>query len=208
MKERPILFSGPMVRAILEGRKTQTRRVMPPLVNPSFTQYVMTFDGKAIVCEPRYLDDVHGVVSCPYGVVGDWLWVRETFTIQPQSSITSRDLILYRADAGNICFDGKWKPAIFMPRLASRILLEVTEVRVQRLQDISEDDARAEGAELAEHEGTWAKRGIPPPESHVRGFMNIWHSINGKSYPWASNPWVWAITFKRIAPEQNRASNR
>jgi hypothetical protein len=172
MSERPILFSGPMVRALLEGRKTQTRRIVKG--------------------HPHVLPPLN--IGCPYGVPGDRLWVRETW--HPSDSGPE----LYAAD-----YDSKeragveaWKPSIHMPRRASRITLEVTDVRVERLQDITEDEARAEGCD-----------GKSCPVGNLRAwsasqcryqFAWLWDEINGSRAAWSDNPYVWAITFRRIQP--------
>jgi hypothetical protein len=139
-------------------------------------------------------------VRCPYGQPGDRLWVREAWSRDEEDGA-----LFYRADVGtgneaddwqrNI-YEGasgyRWKPSIFMPRWASRILLEVTAVRVERLQDISEADAIAEGA-------PWAACGAPQEGSHKAGFAQLWESINGPN-SWDANPWVWVIEFKRVTP--------
>jgi hypothetical protein len=178
MKERPILFSGPMVRAILDGSKTQTRR---------------TFKGTT---EHRSI--------CPYGAPGDRLWVRETFA---QGVEGCPGGISYRADHFDPKGDGpahpmKWRPSIFMPRASSRILLEITDVRVQRLQEISDEDARAEGVS----DGGCLSCGNPEPcgcgnpQPDARdGFAWLWQSIHGRA-SWDANAWVWAITFQRLEP--------
>ena len=178
MKERPILFSGPMVQPVLDDKKTKTRRVIPWLAS---------------------------LECCPYGVPGDRLWVRETWTTESprwdgekpeafmDSVLTHNDALLYKAtdkDADRI-----WRPSIFMPRWASRITLEITDVRVERLQDISEADAEAEGA---------TPQVVLPGDavSYVAGFYWLWDSINAKrGYGWDRNPLVWVITFRRLKGE-------
>jgi len=196
MKERPILFSGPMVRAILDGSKTQTRRVVKHSGD-------MEFDPQDPHYGPYWLAYVAGdamgedvKVRCPYGTPGDRLWVRETFA---QGVEGCPGGISYRADHFDPKGDGpahpmKWRPSIFMPRIASRILLEITDVRVQQLQEISADDCRAEG-----HPADWSRS--PDPEVHNDAardwYMDLWQSING-SDSWHANPWVWAITFRRL----------
>lgn len=195
MKERPIIFSGPMVRAILEGRKTQTRR----LIKLRHGADVVVVDGR--VWKPARVDYA-GFVDCPYGQPGDRLWVRETFC--PDWC----EKPIYKADGGSAIDAGysrepKWKPSIFMPRAASRITLEVTGVRVERIQDISDADAQAEGVERY---GRGWKRYFFPVEPHsawefpVNSFASLWDSINLVRAPWASNPWVWVIEFKRVTP--------
>ena len=184
MKERPILFSGDMVLALLAGTKTQTRRVINLLKLPlSLTRCDLPIDQQG------------AIKLCSYGVPGDRLWVRETFHKSP-------DGIEYRADdnVSNYAPDDspKWKPSIFMPRTASRLTLEITDVRVQRVQEISEEDARAEGVEavcVAEGED-----GAGPVQqwSYVQAFAELWQTINGKTHPWESNPFCWCLTFRRL----------
>jgi len=204
MKERPILFSAPMVRAILEGRKTQTRRLAKHL--PAY---------KKIRPGARYEAIVSG---CPYGAPGDRLWVREThaqFAVGNRSG-TAPQCVAFRAtcDEGG-SFDyvnngdeimslkvTKWTPAIHMPRWASRITLEVTEVRVQRLQEITGEDAAAEGISVARCGCEVCSRSsamCPADASvHVEEYAHLWDSINSKRAAWSSNPWVWAISFRRL----------
>jgi hypothetical protein len=185
VKERGIIFSAPMVRALLEGRKTQTRRVIPD------GGRCLDLDDDA---EDRYHAGTWGEEK--YGHPGERLWVRETWAPDPVYEDERR--VCYRATAADeSCI--RWKPSIFMPRWASRITLEVTEVRVQRLQDISEEDARAEG--VAEGripaDGQDDGRCVLHP-TRRRAFEVGWDSINGDRAPWASNPWVWAISFRRL----------
>ena len=193
MKERPILFSGPMVRAILDGRKTQTRRVLNP--QPTIVP---------VKSNSRYLLDGHGFTAVSkYGVPGDRLWVRETFR-DPDTL----EFFAYKADVGTHrwreCIDPdncRWRPSIFLRRRDSRITLDITEVRVQRLQEISEEDAQAEGVEW--HDGVKAWRSYdllgqtPFLEKTAAGsFRTLWDSINAKrGFGWDTNPWIWAITF-------------
>lgn len=211
VRERPILFSGEMVRKLLSGAKTQTRRVVK-LSDPS--QTYATFDDDnwpltADECGEWHRD------SCPYGTVGDRLWVRETWCpLNACYEGAPRRMKLpaggkgvipsYRADHLNPEGDGyplEWRPSIFMPRWASRLTLEITEVRVERLQAISEEDARDEGCPGTNVcwsspyiNGAHTNDGELPSEE----FKRLWDSINGKSYPWKSNPRVWAISFKRL----------
>jgi hypothetical protein len=175
MKQHPILFSTPMVQAILDGRKTMTRRVMK--VQPE------AFCGG--VMRPL-------LTTCPYGWIGDRLWVRETWQ---QGQRNGSDLVLfYKAShEKEVDEDIKWKPSIFMPRWASRITLEITGVRVERLQEIKEKDAKAEGSPTlkgCQH----TLKGY----RYLLSFERLWDSINGKKYPWSSNPWVWVIKFKKL----------
>jgi len=222
MKERPILFSAPMVRALLDGSKTQTRRGLKK-----------QFPDDAVMAEMPATDPIGGwvisghsglwwddaascfddAIRCPYGQPGDRLWVRETFTDLLGTGIEHRPIpsgpmqrYVYAADIkpGSYGYDArkefgvKWKPSIFMPRAASRITLEITAVRVERLQDISDGDARAEGArnlDVASGRETldpYSRQG-----SCVAHYKHIWQQINGAD-SWDANPWVWVIEFKRI----------
>ncbi len=222
MKERPILFSAPMVRAILEGRKTKTRRVVKGVPEwcdrAGYTCF--TPDGY-ISFRGNYEDKgpCEKFIKCPYGKVGDQFWVRETFAIttnvdrekewpsRPHKNFDNDDLasVIYRADGewewvdddGFRTEHSYWKPSIFMPRWASRIQLEITGTRVERLQDISEYDAIAEG--VGEH---WICSDSMPDNPHLNHnplsrFIDLWKSINGEQ-SWNQNPWVWVIEFKRI----------
>lgn len=178
MKERPILFSGPMVRAIIAGTKTQTRR---PLDRDKL------YNGFAF-------DDPRIARACPYGQPGDRLWVRETWACDEYGRRhQSQGMVYYRADAESM---GTWRPPIHMPRWASRIDLEITAVRVERVREISEADACAElGAPLV-----WPG---PDPEPYRRdmigAFANIWDEIYSKrGYGWDINPWVWVVEFKAV----------
>lgn len=186
MKERGMIFNDEMVRAILGGDKTQTRRIVEE-----------KFYGLAVAAELL-------AKHCPYGQPGDRIWVRETYRVHGKA--TDVATLVYRASVRNswteqthrvpvdVCnkpVSEKWTPSIHMPRWASRILLEITDVRVERLHDMSEADAKAEGATPATYK-------ITPPEAVYRvGFGDIWRSIYGQDN-WLSNPWVWVIEFKRI----------
>jgi hypothetical protein len=183
-QERPILFSAPMVRAILDGRKTQTRRIVKGVDGNSWIRIKGGY-GTHVV-------DEKALAACPYGVPGDRLWVRETFQIR--DTIKGRRILVdqgsekrngrhanYRADAENVC---RWRPSIHMPRWASRILLEVTDVRVQRLHDISEADACAEGVTPIPQRHRDEFDSAP----HRETFVGLWVRINGPS-AWGVNPW-------------------
>ena len=209
IKERPILFSAPMVRAILEGRKTVTRREVKKQA---------ALDCLAAGFEPDFLALPGNSDLCPYGKLGDRLWVRETFAFADKSG--SHDAApdehwrparpgmepeiyrcWYRASDGHTA-DGFWKPSIHMPRWASRILLEITDVRVERLQDITEDQAKAEGVRLytdhAELGDWWHVEGIETYSADPRkSFELLWSSVGGD---WQANPWVWVVEFKRVTP--------
>lgn len=218
-KERPILFSAPMVRAILEGRKTQTRRVVKP--QPEFRDVQGMFGSwtfKGGLLYPNAKSDV--LALCPYGQHGDRLWVRETFFRVPHpadcglaresiphswdAACAEAGRIIYRADRGSdIAIDGmQWKPSIHMPRRASRITLEVTSVRVERLHAISEADAVDEGIQRG-LDGYWngaphVVKGTPRAMlSPIDAFRDLWTSINGAG-SWDANPWVWVVEFKRV----------
>lgn len=197
VQEKPILFSGAMVRAILEGRKTQTRRVIKPMRRFEHNNILKVglpyaADPWAVWWHGAETDRVGCLLECPYGKPGTHLWVRETFNV----GWLDGGKVLYRADGGSAKKAGYpaepvYKPSIHIPRWASRITLEIVSVKVERVQDISEADATAEGVLLA-------KNGLSPQES----FIQLWDSINetrddGK-YAWMKNPWVWAIEFKRM----------
>lgn len=188
LTERPILFSGEMIRAILDERKNQTRRVVKPQPSRDVLNGAPGFWK-----EPSYYTHVW---KCPYGRPGSVLWVRETWLPRAEGKA-----FLYRADfdpvnaAGTGAMYGGWKPSIHMLRRASRITLEITGVRVQRLQDIKADDAIAEGwprgQELYPNINTASKA--------LDWYRKLWDSINAKrGFGWHVNPFVWAITFKRV----------
>lgn len=181
MKERPILFSGPMVRALLDGRKTRTRRVVKP--QPEWSCSPLEFTNSPGVWAPNEAEDYR---RCPYGVPGDRLWVRETWQRVVPLLIDPTTKYEYLATVRDGCHPARWKPSIHMPRVASRITLEVVRVRVERVQQITEADAIAEGCGRAEC-GALA----------VLEYCRLWNEINGPG-AWAENPWVWVVEFKRI----------
>lgn len=196
MTERPILFAGAMVRAILSGRKTQTRRVVTPAPEPCTYADGYAIAGQAIEGNPAVL------AACPYGVAGDRLWVRETWA-QPFLRTETSTGVIYLADGPDFLplssaahqwtrevAKSHWRPSIFMPRWASRLTLEVVAVRVEQLQEITKEDARAEGVTVPSSSGN----------SVVDWFACRWDELYEKRAPWSSNPWVWAITFRRVAP--------
>lgn len=245
IKERPILFSAPMVRAILENRKTVTRRIVK-------SQYL---DGQWSVRpteSPRHERHSHdwwlptgsqpyaALPPCPYGQVGDRLWVREAWQADAQlDAVAPREMsqgepIRYPADEAvrqtgcAMISPGKIRPSIHMPRWVSRILLEITDVRVERLKDISDEQAQAEGCFFTDygkrcfHGGNgWNDAGDCPAvvghqqregwmwdktTSHEQclgsarhAFGNLWNKVNGPD-AWDSNPWVWVVEFKRVMP--------
>lgn len=228
MKERPILFSAPMVRALLDGSKTQTRRVVKGLNHaPHAGAVTARTDGSPMggVC----WDFGGPLIYCPHGQPGDRLWVRETFIAYGRwetrfSAKKKRDewhfidmtlecdrRYQYAADTPDVPLaSGRggalpgWytRPAIFMPRAACRNLLEIVSVRVERLQDITEADARAEGVSASGWQPSYSNpdnAGGDESMSAADAFCELWESINGAG-SWASNPWVWVLTFRRMVP--------
>ena len=216
MKERPILFKGPLVRAILSGQKTVTRRVVKPQFQTApvdVVDGVPSWDSPTNYAGEVQMNTQHGD-PCPYGKPGDRLWVRETWAADAQvDAVAPRDLsqgepIHYPADGAvrqtgcAMITPGKGRPSIHMPRWVSRILLEVTAVRVERLQDITEEQARAEG--ITDGGCTNCGNNEPcgcdcPAPSAVDSFYHLWNSINGAG-AWEADPWVWVIEFKRVTP--------
>ena len=216
MKERPILFSAPMVRAILSGTKSQTRRalrVQPPVG----TEWMNTYHHPKDAERPYWWAGAGGDLldfsaPCPYGQPGDRLWVREAWMPDPPcdgtwgytewagsrigqiAAVPERfqhpAFCNYRASWLHGTGGLRWTPGIHMPRWASRITLEVTSVRVERLQDISEKDAWAEGCEGYDDDVTGGKSGYSE-------FHDLWEQINGPE-SWAANPWVWCVSFRRL----------
>lgn len=202
--EHPILFSAPMVNAILEGRKTQTRRILklPKWSTQDWNDFETDGSDAQIICSDT---GCLSSIKYPFGAPGHHLWVKETFAEYPTDGC-----YIHRADEGAALeamgtdLKGCWKPSIFMPRKASRITLLVKNIRVERLQEISEQDAIAEGVErledgwkcygnCPEHEQGYDRR-----TSAKASFMSLWNSINGKTYPWDSNPFVWVVEFERV----------
>jgi hypothetical protein len=193
MKERPILFSGPMVRAILDGRKSQTRRVVK-LRDKTGTYSDFGDDGwpeSADECGDWHRD------PCPYGIPGDRLWVRETWQFQPASAIAANGKYVYAATVKDGHHPPSWRPSIHMPRVASRLTLAVKAVRVERLQEISEADAVAEGTTPGNVAGSDVDiDGNVWNGAYRRAYAALWDSINGPG-SWAANPWVWVVEFDR-----------
>lgn len=197
MTERPILFSAPMVRALLAGTKSQTRRPMKPQPPPHLEGkpirwlYENLWGAMSVVNEAACCRG-EDTIRCPYGAPGDRLWVRETF------AQTAAPSVVYRADNRiNQPYWSllKWKPSIYMPRSLSRLTLEVTDVRVQRVQEISEEDARAEGVKPM----VAGTDGEGPIKTYRTGFVYVWNSLHAKDgCGWDANPWAWAITFKVV----------
>ena len=196
MKEKPILFSTEMIRAILDGRKTQTRRV----IKPQFSKLFHIVNRTAILTN-RIFRKSNQFIYCPYGKVGNRLWVRETWRKRySDASIENKeDGIQYKAD-GLVFIQPLWKPSIHMPRWASRITLEITNIRVERVQEISEDDAQAEGCGIyPEYNSMRYTFLYSEGEVSSANFRILWDSINAKrGYPWKSNPYVWVIEFKKL----------
>lgn len=228
-----MIFNGEMVRAILDGRKTQTRRIMKVQpsdgFHPTHNGYDLDLNAHwytpGVVDKNGYLQpakkDVFGVAdenegyACPFGAVGDRIWVREAF----QGPLVSEELLEeyraypekfenpeyceYSADGGprpEYCdLDDNlrhgWRPSIHMPRWASRITLEITGVRVERLRDLSEDDAKSEGI-------TPPSGGVLPGWEYRINFRDLWMSIYGADN-WEANPWVWVIEFKVVPNVQD-----
>lgn len=247
MSERPILFSGAMVRAILAGRKSQTRRVVKHDVSADCVSWKVLDDGRwtQMFQYGKILASKAWAHSCPYGIPGDRLWVRETRWQIPEPSLRQlRDgadtwpKVAYNADETEISqgqnreMGWKLRPSIFMPRWASRITLEITDVRVQRVQEITEEDARAEGIQIPVEKiqdppaigllritGKHAPIRYFPPgflgQEHTieerttvwlrAHYASLWDDLNeSRGFGWDSNPWVWCLTFKRIAAEVSR----
>lgn len=239
MKERPILFSGPMVRAILEGRKTQTRRLVKfpstgafVCVQGYWTSQTVDEWWPLVSVDGESTSDGDGnetPMRCPYGKPGDRLWVRETTYIWGRwlkngLGKTGKQKWRFKIEARSITFDPShpqvatkntpkernmyWKrPSIHVPRWASRMTLEITDVRVERLQSISKADAIAEGIDSPSTAPTnstpWRNYLVKQPAgahnfcTPQRSYMSLWDSINGTRSS-DSNPWVWAVTFKMV----------
>lgn len=212
-RERPILFQGDMVRAILSGSKTQTRRIVKPQpdTRPGMECTRLIFKdrkGNLLLDEALEAADPLYRMFCPYGKPGDRLWVREAWTTHAfLDAVAPRDLttisIHYLADGGDVQ-TGKHRPSIHMPRRISRITLEITDVRVERLQDISEGDAQAEGTPCYVCGGPMDGRSEDDchcfhSKAKASDYRNLWERINGPG-SWDVNPWVWVVEFRRIAP--------
>ena len=233
--EKPILFSTPMVQAILEGRKTRHSSVIKerPIVK-IIDDHSVQIDWLGVssrrhgglgVFSKELIDDfwedichqrTTNQVLCPYGQVGDRLWVRETFCYYHSiKDEQGNPKVAYKADIKDFCLKNfKWKPSIFMPRAVSRITLEITDIRVEQLQDISKDDAIKEGIDscpsglnlssipASEHFDVYfdyGKTSLPTyHQNPITSFKSLWDSINVKKHPWTSNPWVWVVEFKRV----------
>lgn len=185
MKERPMLFSGPMVRAIIEGQKTVTRRVAKPIKHPDLGN-IYAPGALVLESEPQHVIER----ACPYGQPGDRLWVRETWAdVRTPASLIKA---IYRADWPHKNPSTQpWKPSIHMPRWVSRILLEITAVRVERLHAITNEQCIAEGCRGG-HGSIPGYIYNATPQEH---FRHIWESTGGDYF---ANPWVWVVEFKRV----------
>lgn len=202
MKERPILFSGAMVRALLNGSKTQTRRVVKPAPMMMTDRRTESWAGQPSALM-RLLKQSG---KCyPYGQPGDRLWVRETFAHGIHAMAAKRDedgpFVYAATDQPQARLQDKWKPSIFMPRCASRLTLEITRVRVEQLQDISEADAMAEGCTKNHNGYFWGgplkAGGLKQMATATDAYRTLWESINGAG-SWDLNPWCWCVEFRRI----------
>ncbi|ELP5685239.1 hypothetical protein QTT33_004275 [Salmonella enterica] len=204
-----MIFNAEMVRAILDGRKTQTRRVLATYQDAVKFCPEWDVNGKQIFIvlgekDHTGMNPVITAIPCPFGQPGDRIWVRETFRVH--SRATDVATLVYRASVRNswteqthrvpiaVCdkpaTPEKWTPSIHMPRWASRILLEITDVRVERLRDLSEEDAKSEGI-------TPPAGGVLPGWEYRINFRDLWMDIYGTD-SWEANPWVWVIEFKRV----------
>lgn len=200
MKERPIIFSGSMMRAILSKQKVQTRRIIKP-------QPVLGKPWKDWIVDPEEMD--LPMAYCPYGIARDFLWVRETWATSikwdglPPRIIPTHSPVWYKATSqGKGDIIGKWRPSIYMPRWASHIMLEITDVRVERLQDISVKNCIAEGFDPVQQTAdgitlipAWQ---VADDTAHLM-FRQKWDELNAKrGCGWDKNPWVWVIDFRML----------
>lgn len=214
VKERPILFSSEMVRAIRARLKTQTRRPVKP--QPSYIEWFEHQSGwiGSFGEDAGSATNPHRMVDCPFGRIGDRLWVKEGWAeIFKDVQECDRHLldrrershvkdVLYREEFAHLAKDyhpWDWAGANTMPRWASRILLEVTGVKVERAHEITNEDVRAEGVP-PEHIDKW-RNFLHPNDIHGHAFGERWDAIYGKTFPWSSNPWVWCVSFKVLEPE-------
>ncbi len=214
MKERPILFSAPMVQAVLEDRKTQTRRIIKPQPDRLVDLGRGPIPYRGAAPPPEMPSAKMSVpIDCPYGFAGDRLWGRENYRLDvaydggKPTDAPPNAAVFY--EAGGKVGDGvpgKQHPSIHMPRWATRLVLEVTEIRVQRLNDCSEADALAEGVVWSDRWQGFIVHGVEHPNRDFpvlaratarEMYAALWDVING-SGSWLSNPWIWAVTFKRI----------
>lgn len=230
MAERPILFSAPMVRAILDGRKTVTRRIVKPQPLEGYDRSAWYSPGVMGWTPDPEPAGIWQKVRCPYGQPGDRLWVRETFKEIASGEVKQgygevRYGFAYQADAatrwasrptiihdlrdqpptGPMQFQPRpWKPSIHMPKRASRITLEVTGVRVERLQEISENDSLAEGIDADMCRQSIGKAPLKGGYFPICAFSYLWDQINGAG-SWDANPWVWVVEFERSLPKDQTA---
>ena len=210
-KEKPILFSGSMVRAILAGGKTVTRRAvkrhhLPRLSTSNYPGNEWTATAHH---HPRHGFNVFGATEaecaaelalygdCPYGRRGHRLWGRETWARTRVAQVPDQEWVVYRESDNRTDYGGPWKPGIHMFRRDSRILLEIIDVRVERLQDIGEDQALAEGIAKTQDGGHHVEDGKHYFASPIDSFASLWSSVGGD---WEANPWVWVVEFKRVTP--------
>jgi hypothetical protein len=210
MKETGILFKGEMVRAILQGRKTQTRRLLKPQPRGEFLGFlerpIRSMKERPVLRAwfGAGSDELTSQeITCPYGKPGDRLWVREAWRVNAHydrfdakmimvaSGGDMRNCVYYEEIDNRPDWAGRYRHARFMPRWASRITLEITGVRVERLQDISEEDAKADGVERH-------APGVIANVAYRAPFISLWEDINGDD-SWNENPWVWVIEFKRVS---------
>jgi len=211
VKERPILFKPELVRKIIAGEKTQTRRICKK--QPSGYHYLQAMYGSSPdghpfgerglwrEVGPDYPDGEDDDLWCPYGAPGDRLWVREAWAPIEADLSSGKQWAgyIYRARYESASPEGRraWRPSIHMPRDACRLVLAVTNVRVERLQEITEQSALAEG--MPDTRGAWEGLGGSGGRGGPReAFRNSWDAINGKRATWASNPWVWVVSFRRL----------
>ncbi len=221
MKERPIIFSDDSVRAILEGRKTQTRRVIkiPEGIAAKY-EYKGDDGGNELLPKQSGHYWMNGYAMwrpklCPYGKVGDRLWVRETFAYMQNLEACARAgepcEIAYKADQPKEVSDEDlrevffWKPSIFMPKWAARTWLEITNIRVERLCEISEEDAKAEGVTpenlMTDYDDA------TDYQRYKYSFKNYWDSLNAKrGFGWETNNWVWVIEFQKVEPQRTQSA--
>lgn len=250
VKERPIIFSGEMVKAILDGKKTMTRRAVKTQPRDECTEIATSACFGHVeyrsTSEDRQTQSILAKIKCPYGKIGDRLWVREAYTVTGWNCDDGSVYIKYLADGHEQYFDNETdemecaidslvasvckeldkrkvpmlndeaydcsldenKPRnrspMFMPRFASRLLLEITDIRIERLNDISDEDAVKEGLRILPASGRYV---VSPGDQYfgsashdaVEVLSWLWDSINAKKgYPWSSNPWVWVVEFKVV----------
>jgi hypothetical protein len=223
MKERPIIMSVEMVEAILTGTKTQTRRICNPQPTSSHTAQGYYPGGSVTTLA---LKDGKFTVACKFGIVGDRLYVRECWRVHRDYDRLSPRLVVtamggdtahcidYRSTPSIRDFWGKWRPAIFLPKSFARITLEILKVRVERVQDISEEDAKAEGCNKADESEEFLtaedyRVGYTTPQYYSCGYKLLWDSLHGRG-AWDKNPWVWVIEFKAqqsVTAEIGRANS-